>query len=741
MIYSVGRPCTVADVCVDLGIDEKDAALVHHACGGQLGLIRCVVDTAATTGKSLAELVGSNEMADFLVGPAADVELPIGIADRRALQVFSLLGRVDIEVARVAYETAADHWDDLPWDSVHGIVLRLQVAGILNENPGPTWQVPSLLAAWARREWAERESPERLSELARLIAESLTVQIELVKSASPEVVDNAVALARHARAWSLLDRIFASCGYPLFYRYPRSSIEAFARLPTSALQSCPGLNEVTTVAAMLLEAVVGDSETLDSEWVRFQTARLTGPGIMKHGRAHSSAVVDRTDLNASERADDPAKAFHFVLSAMSALAASGEHREAADLGAAWVPSDLGRRPRIVVRMHAARYSLLAGDPRRALALLRSVEDEVCADSLAGDHLPLTVKAWSALSAYIAGDVEQADAKLDEFASFDNPPVVEEFWFRPPALIAEAYRCLDRLELPAADRIVRLLRNYPDLYVLWVHEHVISRLASQISSLSLPALRQSEEAISVRASGAPLGAEETGKLGNQMLFDSEVRMLISLGQVYRAEALLSKGTTSSGARHVMRARSELIAGRVDAAMDIINAQFYESVVNTRQRAELMGLRAIATLRKGDFVAARRAFVEHLELCIWAGTLVPVVALPSADRIRLLDSIADEPVRDRVEESFAGQSGSAVWGRMRSLGAALVDRVDSPVLGDREKAMLDFLSDGATIAEIAKKLSLVEGTVKNNLSSLYRKLGANGRDGAVARAHLLGYLGDT
>ncbi|RUL54659.1 response regulator transcription factor [Lysinibacillus antri] len=55
-----------------------------------------------------------------------------------------------------------------------------------------------------------------------------------------------------------------------------------------------------------------------------------------------------------------------------------------------------------------------------------------------------------------------------------------------------------------------------------------------------------------------------------------------------------------------------------------------------------------------------------------------------------------------------------------------------LTEREKEVLEQLSNGATNREIARKLFLTEGTVKNYISSIYSKLEVTGRHKAVFKA---------
>jgi two-component system response regulator DesR len=85
-------------------------------------------------------------------------------------------------------------------------------------------------------------------------------------------------------------------------------------------------------------------------------------------------------------------------------------------------------------------------------------------------------------------------------------------------------------------------------------------------------------------------------------------------------------------------------------------------------------------------------------------------------------------------------------MRTIHAVALGRtrfVSSPTqssipLSSRELAVLDDLASGATNLEIAERMQISHHTVKEHVSSLYRKLGVRNRTGAVHRARRLGLL---
>ncbi|MBX3048859.1 MAG: response regulator transcription factor [Anaerolineales bacterium] len=64
--------------------------------------------------------------------------------------------------------------------------------------------------------------------------------------------------------------------------------------------------------------------------------------------------------------------------------------------------------------------------------------------------------------------------------------------------------------------------------------------------------------------------------------------------------------------------------------------------------------------------------------------------------------------------------------------------SDPLTDREREVLREVGEGHTNVEIAQKLHLAEGTVRNYLSAAITKLGARNRAEAFAKAQEMGYL---
>lgn len=73
----------------------------------------------------------------------------------------------------------------------------------------------------------------------------------------------------------------------------------------------------------------------------------------------------------------------------------------------------------------------------------------------------------------------------------------------------------------------------------------------------------------------------------------------------------------------------------------------------------------------------------------------------------------------------------------LAAEAISTGDSPLTG-RETDVLELAADGATVEDIARRVALSPGTVRNYLSSAAGKLGAANRHEAAHRARSLGWI---
>jgi DNA-binding NarL/FixJ family response regulator len=97
-----------------------------------------------------------------------------------------------------------------------------------------------------------------------------------------------------------------------------------------------------------------------------------------------------------------------------------------------------------------------------------------------------------------------------------------------------------------------------------------------------------------------------------------------------------------------------------------------------------------------------------------------------------ALIDPSVTRKVVAEFARSARTP-----RSESSKLVEQLVEP-LSDREVEVLRLIANGYTNKEIASRLYLAEGTVKNYVTSILGKIGARDRTQAALRARELGLL---
>ena len=102
-----------------------------------------------------------------------------------------------------------------------------------------------------------------------------------------------------------------------------------------------------------------------------------------------------------------------------------------------------------------------------------------------------------------------------------------------------------------------------------------------------------------------------------------------------------------------------------------------------------------------------------------------------RVILLEPVPLEGTRD-VLITFLDSGGLVVVPEETYEQAARAASLKASTLSERELEVLRVLQQGLTNREIALKLEISVGTVRNHTSSIYRKLGARNRLEAVALA---------
>jgi len=209
--------------------------------------------------------------------------------------------------------------------------------------------------------------------------------------------------------------------------------------------------------------------------------------------------------------------------------------------------------------------------------------------------------------------------------------------------------------------------------------------------------------------------------NAVLSALEAELLLASDLGSEASSLLAPSKIRRSSRlTVPKARSLLQAGRFEQAASLADRNVQRRSLPWAQRMHLFLISASANLRSGDGAAARERFDRAVEIARRAHLQLPFAAMPHDDLQTLAEAMPELVERILARPQLFPPPG---------------DRV---MLSRREQLVLAELANDATLATIAKRLSVSANTLKSQLRAIYRKLGVSGRDEAVAVARRRGLL---
>ncbi|WP_185981669.1 helix-turn-helix transcriptional regulator [Skermania sp. ID1734] len=214
------------------------------------------------------------------------------------------------------------------------------------------------------------------------------------------------------------------------------------------------------------------------------------------------------------------------------------------------------------------------------------------------------------------------------------------------------------------------------------------------------------------------------LGYSLITAVQVDLELAAGS---ANAALARVATVNAASDpillVARARAELLTGNPQAALTLVSAIAWSPSVYPRVRIDALLIVAAAQLAFGQDTEAVTSWRVACALAASSGCYLPFVFIDADQRQRL--------------GALSGEAPSAV-----PAGLAVFSQSSLPVvrLTAREAEILRLLDEGMSTKEISTLLYISVNTVKSQLRNLYRKLGVQSREDAVAEAKRLQLLSE-
>jgi DNA-binding NarL/FixJ family response regulator len=215
----------------------------------------------------------------------------------------------------------------------------------------------------------------------------------------------------------------------------------------------------------------------------------------------------------------------------------------------------------------------------------------------------------------------------------------------------------------------------------------------------------------------------------------VRVLLVDDQALFREALATLLDVRPEVRVVGEAATgaEALERSAELAPDVVLMDLHMPVLDgvggtRRLRVEQPGVRVLVLTTFDDdedvFSALRAGAVGYLLKDVSSDRLVEAILAAARG-----ESVLQPSVAAKVLARFAGMPDDSAAPRPQPLVVPL---------SDRELEVLRLLAEGDSNREIAGRLYLAEGTVKNHVTNVLAKLGARDRTQAALRARALGLV---
>ncbi|MDH6676825.1 LuxR family maltose regulon positive regulatory protein [Rhodococcus sp. LBL1] len=577
-------------------------------------------------------------------------------------------------------------------DDAAGRLVVLETAGIVNHcetTTGDAWEFTPAVRErlLALQERTGLEPARRLTALARHAA------------ARGEVAE-ALSYAVEARNWELTIELLEEHWVRLVGSHFALLRSALRELPDDLVEARPVIK-----AGRDLFVLLGSHPTIPADALPQDPAALE-------------------QLGATAEASD-ALAIGCVQSLMLRLA--GEHDRAAEMtrrlshlvrGALEArPADVGPQLPIMRLQWGITYQL-AGAFTESAVELRLAHRGALAQKV--DFIALNAAGNSAMNWAIIGEPRRTEEWLELEEKHPDPDGWLEPMVKVGGLVARVLVALDQLDFEAAGRWLDELGEASEREELWpyvTYAHCRYALATGQAYTGMAVLQ--------RAVTSHSAAIRNGSAIARLMTSLEIDLRLALGEGNRALATLEAQTVEAPLLVATAARVHLLTGTPATALALCRKCDWFSHPFTRTQLDVLLIEAAAHHTLGEKAAAARSWAHAAAIADRTGLLGTLATVPR-DLVAALDAAA--PLPSTAAATFLASDVPEIY-------PAAVHHVE---LTEREHAVLVELAQGLSTLEIARKLFVSTNTVKSQLRSLYRKIGAHSRDEALEIAYRTGLI---
>lgn len=358
----------------------------------------------------------------------------------------------------------------------------------------------------------------------------------------------------------------------------------------------------------------------------------------------------------------------------------------------------------------------ADDFAGAIDALREAHDR--APDSCFQYVAPEAAAHLALIHAIDGSLARADLWARRAEAAPRPGDWLGEFIDPVPRTARLLSALHRLDVAAAAAQERAIVR---------HRYVERSWAFQIYARAVLALHLGSAADALESlTGEEADYEDRHSAGSTwapLLAEAQADLLLSLGRGNLARSVLYGPYAGHPRLRVGQARLELLTGNSEQARRLAADAQWESAASRRHRHEMSLIHALAARRVGDDQSAVKSLRRAALASRTTGVLRPFTTVPRGELLELAEQLplAAELMADA---------------RLASHPDLFPEQITVVTLTRREQLVLEKLAAGLTLQQTADALVVSYNTIRSQQASVYRKLGAESRLDAIARARQWG-----
>jgi len=607
---------------------------------------------------------------------------------------------------------------------------------------GETWEVPEpirpllrqelnrYIAAFVRSEGID--STASADDLLR-VAHGRLADVLLARAADSAENEHwfgelAVQL-RRAERWASLEQLWYRMNLRLLVTFPAEAYDAFANIPEPVLDGHAGLrfaNTYVAATAMMPRSAPAAADDSDANALvarlslqLTEIAAVVGSGWRTHTTIDACLQLGLNWMRHLRLRGDFAASLEMLAELHAYLSSEViAGQRASDRNLSFMKLEQG-----ILLFFVERYADAAEALRECVLLWQR--------PVSGDYVPAFAHALSALIHALTGSGSAARVSLDRSHAIFGE-VSDYHYVSVLTATVESMLALDRLDLPRAASFIRQLDHLAPESELWA----IAAATAQRVDLA----RGSQTDIIGRLDSLQRTAGGVSRLSpfaRHIYVSARIEALQSLGKVQIARDIIRRIAEPSASIRVAEVRLNLMAGRVEHALNLVRALRHDEGLLGPDRACLELLEAIAHDRLDNPLEARGAFERAIQKMITMRSAMPLCLVTRGMRVQLT-AFAAAPGMWAELATALELTESELSSRIDALAQVFPDTAVLVDLLSREVPLLELLDSGATQPEIAKQLNLSLSAVKKQVASLYRKLGAESRTEAMRAAYELRLL---